>query len=160
MFFFFFQAEDGIRDKLVTGVQTCALPISTRSPVRQTRRRRSSRSWAACRRRRRELCARCSAKLSPGGGSDRMQWSILLGALIALATGSAAVAVPNRLRPDLSARLITGLVLVSVAAASWTLLLVLTDNFAALHGVAELLARCCSTITAQHRDAFTPLGIA
>src|SRR3989441_493302 len=29
-FFFFFQAEDGIRDKLVTGVQTCALPISVR----------------------------------------------------------------------------------------------------------------------------------
>src|SRR2546425_10731110 len=28
MVFFFFQAEDGIRDKLVTGVQTCALPIS------------------------------------------------------------------------------------------------------------------------------------
>src|SRR5205823_8023721 len=28
MIFFFFQAEDGIRDKLVTGVQTCALPIS------------------------------------------------------------------------------------------------------------------------------------
>src|SRR2546425_9307317 len=28
MTFFFFQAEDGIRDKLVTGVQTCALPIS------------------------------------------------------------------------------------------------------------------------------------
>src|SRR6266545_6775304 len=25
--FFFFQAEDGIRYKLVTGVQTCALPI-------------------------------------------------------------------------------------------------------------------------------------
>src|SRR2546423_9562396 len=25
---FFFKAEDGIRDKLVTGVQTCALPIS------------------------------------------------------------------------------------------------------------------------------------
>ena len=24
----FFQAEDGIRDRLVTGVQTCALPIS------------------------------------------------------------------------------------------------------------------------------------
>src|SRR5258708_22851601 len=29
MFFFFFQAEDGIRDDLVTGVQTCALPIFT-----------------------------------------------------------------------------------------------------------------------------------
>src|SRR5207244_8575921 len=27
-FYFFFQAEDGIRDDLVTGVQTCALPIS------------------------------------------------------------------------------------------------------------------------------------
>src|SRR5258708_23465436 len=27
---FFFQAEDGIRDDLVTGVQTCALPIYTR----------------------------------------------------------------------------------------------------------------------------------
>ena len=28
IFFFFFQAEDGIRDIGVTGVQTCALPIS------------------------------------------------------------------------------------------------------------------------------------
>src|SRR3989449_7905381 len=27
MFFFFFQAEDGIRDVAVTGVQTCVLPI-------------------------------------------------------------------------------------------------------------------------------------
>ena len=30
MFCFFFQAEDGIRDHCVTGVQTCALPISHR----------------------------------------------------------------------------------------------------------------------------------
>src|SRR5690606_11377471 len=30
-FFFFFQAEDGIRDFHVTGVQTCALPISLRA---------------------------------------------------------------------------------------------------------------------------------
>src|SRR5258708_38631500 len=29
--FFFFQAEDGIRDDLVTGVQTCALPIYLKS---------------------------------------------------------------------------------------------------------------------------------
>src|SRR5262249_60105321 len=29
--FFFFQAEDGIRDWSVTGVQTCALPISHRA---------------------------------------------------------------------------------------------------------------------------------
>src|SRR2546422_8973956 len=33
MFCFFFQAEDGIRDVAVTGVQTCALPISIH-PVR------------------------------------------------------------------------------------------------------------------------------
>src|SRR5258706_8681196 len=31
-FFFFFQAEDGIRDWSVTGVQTCALPISMEAP--------------------------------------------------------------------------------------------------------------------------------
>src|SRR5206468_7947531 len=31
IFFFFFQAEDGIRDLIVTGVQTCALPISRRA---------------------------------------------------------------------------------------------------------------------------------
>src|SRR2546427_7816881 len=40
VFFFFFQAEDGIRDLTVTGVQTCALPISpllhnTGFPARQ-----------------------------------------------------------------------------------------------------------------------------
>src|SRR2546428_13387229 len=33
LFFFFFQAEDGIRDLIVTGVQTCALPIL--SPIAQ-----------------------------------------------------------------------------------------------------------------------------
>src|SRR5437667_4452020 len=34
LFVFFFQAEDGIRDRDVTGVQTCALPISCwRSPA-------------------------------------------------------------------------------------------------------------------------------
>src|SRR5258708_28305295 len=35
--FFFFQAEDGIRDDLVTGVQTCALPISRVNFVYPTR---------------------------------------------------------------------------------------------------------------------------
>src|SRR2546422_3669325 len=34
-FFFFFQAEDGIRDVAVTGVQTCALPIWNRLGARQ-----------------------------------------------------------------------------------------------------------------------------
>src|SRR5206468_9411763 len=31
LIYFFFQAEDGIRDLIVTGVQTCALPISKRA---------------------------------------------------------------------------------------------------------------------------------
>src|SRR5258708_20202148 len=49
IFFFFFQAEDGIRDDLVTGVQTCALPISATAkaffcctPPRNERARMSS----------------------------------------------------------------------------------------------------------------------
>src|SRR5256712_932788 len=33
LFFFFFQAEDGIRDLIVTGVQTCALPISIETAI-------------------------------------------------------------------------------------------------------------------------------
>src|SRR5256885_1780795 len=39
--FFFFQAEDGIRDYKVTGVQTCALPISSA----RMRAARSSEAW-------------------------------------------------------------------------------------------------------------------
>src|SRR5205085_2180168 len=35
--FFFFQAEDGIRDLTVTGVQTCALPISTQDATLRSR---------------------------------------------------------------------------------------------------------------------------
>src|SRR5260370_5807959 len=35
-FFFFFQAEDGIRDSSVTGVQTCALPISILAGLRSS----------------------------------------------------------------------------------------------------------------------------
>src|SRR2546426_11324622 len=37
MLFFFFQAEDGIRDYKVTGVQTCALPISMPGVEREDR---------------------------------------------------------------------------------------------------------------------------
>src|SRR5215216_718028 len=46
---FFFQAEDGIRDDLVTGVQTCALPICSpwpRRPRRSAPRSRSRLCWA------------------------------------------------------------------------------------------------------------------
>src|SRR5258708_25993437 len=52
---FFFQAEDGIRDDLVTGVQTCALPISLcardRATVRRDRPRARARSGTRQRRR-------------------------------------------------------------------------------------------------------------
>src|SRR2546425_8571311 len=41
---FFFQAEDGIRDKLVTGVQTCALPICHKGESRRCTSRRA-RAW-------------------------------------------------------------------------------------------------------------------
>src|SRR2546430_7311177 len=54
---FFFQAEDGIRDLTVTGVQTCALPISwqvlwmpsVRRAGRSSGRRRRMRAWKAAR---------------------------------------------------------------------------------------------------------------
>src|SRR2546426_8842411 len=45
--FFFFQAEDGIRDYKVTGVQTCALPISSKlsSAPTATSKSRVRRTW-------------------------------------------------------------------------------------------------------------------
>src|SRR5256886_9718235 len=45
-FFFFFQAEDGIRDLTVTGVQTCALPISVEEPHDELRHERLGREGA------------------------------------------------------------------------------------------------------------------
>src|SRR2546421_2574735 len=56
--FFFFQAEDGIRDLIVTGVQTCALPISV---PRQRRNRRCS-AANRCRARRTVIARRIAAK--------------------------------------------------------------------------------------------------
>src|SRR5260370_24245247 len=43
-YFFFFKAEDGIRDSSVTGVQTCALPILFARVDRSRRRLRSTRA--------------------------------------------------------------------------------------------------------------------
>src|SRR5438876_8328144 len=40
VFYFFFQAEDGIRDGRVTGVQTCALPIYTLGDIIKLLKRR------------------------------------------------------------------------------------------------------------------------
>src|SRR2546430_3381173 len=47
LLFFFFQAEDGIRDLTVTGVQTCALPIS-RFAVRRTLPSRTAPTPSSC----------------------------------------------------------------------------------------------------------------
>src|SRR2546429_6976250 len=59
---FFFQAEDGIRDVAVTGVQTCALPISAPGC-----RRRPAVLWDA-------VPARCSAATSAPGARPPGRW--------------------------------------------------------------------------------------
>src|SRR5256886_7607787 len=59
---FFFQAEDGIRDLTVTGVQTCALPISYRPPGRGDR---------EARRRGRQAARRAGAAHGQGGRDQR-----------------------------------------------------------------------------------------
>src|SRR5256886_6169382 len=67
LFFFFFQAEDGIRDLTVTGVQTCALPILLLAwylAPHSARSRANALSVsvsAAC-------CARSSARCGAGAG--------------------------------------------------------------------------------------------
>src|SRR2546429_3465941 len=61
---FFFQAEDGIRDVAVTGVQTCALPISLRARAR--RRSRGGDGRAALRR-----SAAAAARREPERGAGR-----------------------------------------------------------------------------------------
>src|SRR5699024_11973262 len=48
--YFFFQAEDGIRDRNVTGVQTCALPISCRSSRTASPRSAWTTTWRSSRR--------------------------------------------------------------------------------------------------------------
>src|SRR5207302_6847613 len=75
--FFFFQAEDGIRDFHVTGVQTCALPISARVHDRRRRlpslRRARPRSPRATPALRRHARRRRTERVRPvrGGGEAR-----------------------------------------------------------------------------------------
>src|SRR2546425_7463493 len=68
LIFFFFQAEDGIRDKLVTGVQTCALPIC---PLLSVRAHRSGAAQGAFGGRRQEEDDVRAAEQHPG--SDQAQ---------------------------------------------------------------------------------------
>src|SRR5205823_11770682 len=68
--FFFFQAEDGIRDKLVTGVQTCALPIfDEMGPVRMRRpaalERRAEPEAAILRSEERRVGKECRSRWAP-----------------------------------------------------------------------------------------------
>src|SRR2546422_2574200 len=74
-FFFFFQAEDGIRDVAVTGVQTCALPISPRTLRRRDRRFgvRGAQAPAPSRARRgdAESAASCARDLDGAPGRER-----------------------------------------------------------------------------------------
>src|SRR2546425_13276662 len=89
LLFFFFQAEDGIRDKLVTGVQTCALPIylrkrmhcfpvatraeTCRQGLRETSAQASGRkgrgALGVCSRRQRKT--QSSSALAPGSSAGR-----------------------------------------------------------------------------------------
>src|SRR5437660_5617763 len=71
-FFFFFQAEDGIRDGHVTGVQTCALPISacSRNAGRRPRSSRRACSRPSCRR-----SAGSSCTGATGGAARGTRWA-------------------------------------------------------------------------------------
>src|SRR5690606_35281947 len=82
-FFFFFQAEDGIRDFHVTGVQTCALPIL----------------WGYPRQASHALLARVGLQ---GGLADVALWS---GALLDALLGIAMLVLPGR-RPVYYAQLL------------------------------------------------------
>src|SRR6266545_326169 len=69
---FFFQAEDGIRDKLVTGVQTCALPIWRRCGAPARIRAASAAPGAPPRSRRATRSAVCAAReIGRAAGRER-----------------------------------------------------------------------------------------
>src|SRR6267154_1979482 len=129
-FFFFFQAEDGIRDGRVTGVQTCALPIfSSAAPDRRWQRansrapagRRAEPEAGArpCRSARPARSARAGADL---GGGRRALGGAGTVAAAAKAVGAASVRceAAAHLAPRWSAR---------------------RDGLAAAQGAAERLAR-------------------
>src|SRR5207247_5732731 len=74
-----FQAEDGIRDPLVTGVQTCALPISPGGEDRERGRRGRSRGGSTGRRRssQRRARGRRTPRRSP---ATLVRWGVGLAA--------------------------------------------------------------------------------
>src|SRR6266566_1818203 len=118
--FFFFQAEDGIRDYKVTGVQTCALPISTLSLISNvfTQRRERARAiglWGAI--------AGVAIALGPIVGGwllESFSWTSIFVAMAPVAAAAialVAVSVPTSKNPE-SARVdVAGLVLSTAAMA-------------------------------------------
>src|SRR5690606_40670624 len=77
-FFFFFQAEDGIRDFHVTGVQTCALPISAR-PALARRRPRSVPLPRSAHRRRRRTRLGGAPQIGRASCRERVEISVVAG---------------------------------------------------------------------------------
>src|SRR2546429_10018076 len=80
----FFQAEDGIRDVAVTGVQTCALPISLAGPGRRADRGGEPRSlalvarrWPADRSRGRAAGAGRRHEIGRASGRERGEISVV-----------------------------------------------------------------------------------
>src|SRR5206468_5400217 len=73
--FFFFQAEDGIRDLIVTGVQTCALPIwnflGDPAPVSRRRSDPAGPGYEPDRSEERRVGKECSARGSGDGGKKK-----------------------------------------------------------------------------------------
>src|SRR2546430_1656018 len=114
---FFFQAEDGIRDLTVTGVQTCALPIS-----------RGGRLGLG------EPSAPVlppSRSLDPQPGRGRMRRSVLV-ALLALAGACRErpeVAGPQRAAPRLDANLLDPALSTALASAAPTATLEIIVNY-------------------------------
>src|SRR5687768_18407850 len=97
-FFFFFQAEDGIRDVAVTGVQTCALPICflyapTGTPVLDTALALGSPRWPLLA----DGFAKAGAQLVAFLPTDEPGREALLahaGRIVVLSVGDGARAIP------------------------------------------------------------------
>src|SRR5256885_11760995 len=69
--FFFFQAEDGIRDYKVTGVQTCALPIFSDCPACGSE---WSRTWEPRGEKGTDFCAQCGNPAPWLSRTELIQW--------------------------------------------------------------------------------------
>src|SRR2546427_6164704 len=72
--FFFFQAEDGIRDLTVTGVQTCALPISNSMSAMVFSSTTTNATLGSCSRRRASSIFICGRRRHGSGSSGSSSW--------------------------------------------------------------------------------------